>query len=120
MSRLIFAVVALTVVLGCAASPAKDGSFDPRALQGTWQIMTVKDLKTGAVDSIFKRRTVWTQYTAKNWTYVYMDTGRVGSKPADFAKLSAAAKLKENSAKMWNDAGQWRFWGSGGTYWLDG
>src|SRR6185295_2224672 len=22
--------------------------------------------------------------------------------------------------KMRNDAGQWRFWGSGGTYWLDG
>jgi hypothetical protein len=21
---------------------------------------------------------------------------------------------------MWNAAGQWRFWGSGGTYWLDG
>ena len=87
---------------------------------GTWQIMTVKDLKTGQVDSIFKRRTVWTQYTGRNWTYVYMDTGRVGRKPAEFAKLAPAAKWKENYAKMWNDAGQWRFWGSGGTYWLDG
>jgi hypothetical protein len=87
---------------------------------GTWQIMTVKNLKTGEVDSIFKRRTAWTQYTSSNWTYVYMDTGRVGRSQAELAKLPSAARRTENYNKMWNAAGQWRFWGSGGTYWLDG
>ncbi|MBI4503573.1 MAG: hypothetical protein HY700_20725 [Gemmatimonadetes bacterium] len=87
---------------------------------GTWQIMTVKNLKTGEVDSVFKRRLLWTQYTTTQWTYLYMDTGRVGRNPAESARLSAEARRKENYDKMWNEAGQWRFWGSGGTYWLDG
>src|SRR5215472_7564950 len=87
---------------------------------GTWQIMTVKNLKTGEVDSIFQRRTLWTQYTSKMWTYVYMDTGRVGRRPAELARLSSDARWRENYEKMWDGAGQWRFWGSGGTYWLDG
>jgi hypothetical protein len=44
----------------------------------------------------------------------------VGRKPAEFAKLSRDARWKENYAKMFDDRGAWRFWGSGGTYWIEG
>jgi hypothetical protein len=89
--------------------------------------MTVKNLKTGEVDSIFKRRTLWTQYTRSHWTYIYADTGRREPTAAEFAKLSPDQRRKANYGKMFNETGQpgsptggWRFWASGGSYWLDG
>ena len=114
------------LMLSCARAEPRAG-IDHDKFMGTWQIMTVKNLKTGEVDSIFKRRLLWTQYTRSNWTYVYMDSGRSGPTRAEFGKLPLEARRKANYAKMWNQAGQpgaptagWRFWGSGGTYWLDG
>src|SRR5258705_13510076 len=110
----------LVLALSAPSVKAQGARIDHQKFMGTWQIMTVKNLKTGEVDSIFKRRTLWTQYTSRNWTYVYMDTGRVGRSQAELAKLPPAARRTENYNKVWNAAGQWRFWGSGGTYWLDG
>jgi hypothetical protein len=118
-SRYLLALLAPVLILARAVS-REAPSVDHQKFMGTWQIMTVKNLKTGEVDSIFKRRTLWTQYTSRTWTYVYMDTGRVGRKPAELAKLSSDARWRENYEKMWDGTGQWRFWGSGGTYWFDG
>jgi len=119
MRRRLVAILPAATALACAVS-REAPSVDHQKFMGTWQIMTVKNLKTGEVDSISKRRTLWTQYTARTWTYVYLDTGRVGRKPADMARLSPEARWRENYSKMWDSAGQWRFWGSGGTYWFDG
>ena len=103
------------------------GTIDREKLTGTWQIMTSKNLKTGEVDSIFKRRLLWTQYTRAHWTYIYADSGRKEPTAAEFARLSPEARRKANYAKMFNESGQpgaatggWRFWSSGGNYWLDG
>ena len=119
MSR-ILTVALLGFGVGCAPPSNQMGDIDHQMLQGTWQIMTVTNLATGEVDSTANRRTVWTQYTGSHWTYVWMGGERVGSTPAEFAPLSPREKSAENRAKMWDAEGQWRFWGSGGTYWLDG
>ena len=49
-----------------------------------------------------------------------MDAGREGRTPAEFAALAPEAQYAENRAKMLDDEGEWRFWGSGGEWWLDG
>ena len=124
--RSVAAVVSLWAGVACAAK-SPEPRIDHQKFMGTWQIMTVKNLKTGEVDSIFKRRLLWTQYTRSTWTYVYSDTGRTGPTPAELARLSPAARKKANYDKMFTAGGQpgaptagWRFWGSGGSYWLDG
>jgi hypothetical protein len=103
------------------------GTIDHDKLTGTWQIMTSKNLKTGEVDSTFKRRLLWTQYTRSHWTYIYADSGRSEPAAAEFAKMTPDARRKANYAKMFTTTapaggatGGWRFWSSGGNYWLDG
>ncbi len=123
---------ATLLVLAAACTPAPDqagsgadqsaqpAQIDKAKLHGVWQIMTVRNLETGEVDSIANDRTIWTHYTDSHWTYVWMDAGREGTTPAEFAALTPEAQHAENRAKMLDDEGEWRFWGSGGEWWLDG
>ena len=120
MNRFTIIAMLLAGGAGCAPQAEQAPEIDHAKLQGVWQIMTIENLETGEVDSIGNRRTIWTQYTDSHWTYVWMGPGREGSTPADFAQLSPAVQYEENQAKMWDQDGQGRFWGSGGTYSLDG
>ncbi len=118
-------IAVLLLLGGAACTPTAEQAeqateIDHAKLQGVWQIMTIEDLETGEVDSIANYRTIWTQYTDSHWTYVWMGPGREGSTPAEFAQLSPEQQHAENQAKMWDENGEWRFWGSGGEYWLDG
>ena len=122
MKRCAIVGLFLFTLAGCAM-PAEEAADSPSThtmLQGVWQLMTIENLETGEVDRIGDRRTIWTQYTDSFWTYVWMDPGREGSTPADFAQLTADEQYRENRAKQWDESEQWRFWGSGGTYELDG
>lgn len=113
----------LLAFTACAAPPdqsTQTARIDKAKLHGVWQIMTIENLETGEVDSIANYRTIWTHYTDSHWTYVWMGAGRDGSTPAEFAQLSPEAQHAENQAKMLDDEGEWRFWGSGGEWWLDG
>ncbi len=118
-SRVISTLFAI-VALGNPAPSLAQRALDPRDLLGTWQIMTVKDLTTGAVDSLFKRRTIWTQYTRTHWTYVWMDSGRKVTTPQELAALSPAARHDDKYRTMYDVNHQLRFWGSGGSYRLEG
>ena len=91
-------------------------SIDPRDLQGTWQIMSIKNLETGEVDEIAKRRTIWFQVTERHWTYIWMDLDRDVVKPKELAELSEDDQIKTNYTKIWNHENEPRFWASGGTY----
>ena len=86
-------LIPLSMIFWSCASAGSDaqrpaGTIDHDKLTGTWQIMTSKNLKTGEVDSTFKRRLLWTQYTRGNWTYIYADSGRSEPTAAEFAKLT--------------------------------
>ena len=110
----------LVLAAACTPAPDQPAQIDKAKLHGVWQIMTVRNLETGEVDSIANQRTIWTHYTDSHWTYVWMDAGREGSTPAEFAALTPDAQHAENRAKMLDADGEWRFWGSGGEWWLDG
>ncbi len=127
MTRRTATALLLLGVAACtpAGDPAGQGTDEPAQidkakLHGVWQIMTIENLETGEVDSVANYRTIWTHYTDSHWTYVWMDAGREGSTPEQFAELSPDAQHAENRAKMLDDEGEWRFWGSGGEWWLDG
>jgi hypothetical protein len=96
----------LFLSVACMLVPAAAGAqvmrIAPQAMSGTWQIMTVKNLTTGEVDSIAKRRTMWTQYTNARWTYIWTDVSR---------------RAATQYAWVWNGPSQ-VFWASGGEYWM--
>ena len=120
IALLAFAAAACTPTTQQAGEGPQPTAIDKAKLHGVWQIMTIENLETGEVDSVANYRTIWTHYTDSHWTYVWMDAGREGSTPEEFAGLAPEAQHAENRAKMLDDEGEWRFWGSGGEWWLDG
>jgi hypothetical protein len=111
----ILILAAAVIAAGLAATSERE-AFDPEDLQGTWQIMSIKNLKTGEVDEIAKRRTIWFQVTKTHWTYIWMDLDRKVVTPEELAKLPEEARVKTNYTKIWNQEHEPRFWASGGTY----
>src|SRR5438132_11812472 len=93
--------IILLAIIAATATDAR-AQISPQAMSGTWQIMSVKNLATGAVDSIAQRRTMWTQYTNTRWTYIWTDVNR---------------RAQSRYEQVWNGANQ-VFWASGGEYWL--
>jgi hypothetical protein len=112
--------IIIAVFMFLASASSVRAQVDARKLQGAWQVISVKNLRTGAVDTISNRRLIWTQYGRHYWSYMYMDLDRAVTQMADLAKLPAAERVKTDYAKIWNDAGQIRFWAAGGIYWLVG
>jgi hypothetical protein len=97
-------------------APPAGARIDPSLLKGVWQIMSVRNLSTGEVDEIARRQTIWFQVSDSVWTYIVTDKDRTNIAPDSLAKLAAGARRAANYAKIWNDAGQTRFWASAGTY----
>lgn len=105
---LINAVIAVAARTAHAQAPSL-----PRGISGVWQIISVRNLATGAVDSVAQRRTMWTQYTGSRWTYIWTDVNRRAQ------PQSSAQRIARTYANVWSGGTQ-LFWGSGGEYWMAG
>jgi len=85
MNRLISGAVVLitaTFALGVserAMSPADE-------LMGTWEEVTIKNMITGAIDSVINQRVNWSSYTRSHMFYAAMPKERTRTAPADFGK----------------------------------
>jgi hypothetical protein len=92
-------------------------------LIGTWELVSTKDLKTGAaVYGIEDASTgiQWMQFTRSHYMFIAMERGRSVTNPADFAKLSPEEKVKTNYARIWNEKNEQIFAANGGTYTVEG
>jgi hypothetical protein len=96
------------------------GKFDPRDLLGTWQSVETRNLKTGEVQRVTLERTSWFRLSDSTWTYLTMDKDRPIVTPQELSAMSPADRMAANYAKIWNEAGGNRFWGSAGTYRVKG
>src|SRR5215471_9565187 len=92
-------------------------------LLGTWEVVSTKDLKTGAaVYGIEDASTgvQWMLLTRSHYMFIAMERGRSVTNSADFAKLSPEEKIKTNYARVWNEKNQQIFVANGGTYTVEG
>lgn len=114
--------LSLALVLAPAAVPAQGAApaIQPAEMPGTWQVVAIRNLATGEVDSIAARRTMWLMVTSSRWTYVWMDNGRAVTSADSLLRLPPAARRRVNYAKIWDEQDQPRFWASGGAYHIEG
>jgi hypothetical protein len=93
-------------------------------LIGTWELVSAKDLKTGAdvpgLDGVSTGMQQWLQFTRAHYMLIAMDRGRSVMSSADFAKLSPEEKVKTNYAGVWNEKNEQLFGANGGTYRVEG
>ena len=92
-------------------------------LIGTWELVSTKDLNTGAaVYGIEDASTgiQWLQLTRSHYMVIGMTRDRSVISPADFAKLSPEEKVKINYARVWNEKNAQLFGANGGTYRVEG
>ena len=87
-------------------------------LVGTWELVSYKNLKTGAVTR--NTGTSWMQFSRSHWTLIDMEAGRKVTPNAEFDKLTPEAKIKTNYARIWNDKNEQIFAARAGTYTLVG
>lgn len=106
------ALFATPMLLGAQQAPkAAD-------LRGTWELVSTKDLKTGAVTP--RDGVEWMQLTNSHFTVVGMDNGRPNVSGAKYDSLSAADKINADHARVFNDKGEQVFAARGGTWRLAG
>src|SRR5436190_17799163 len=102
MNRLVLGaavMVAASSVLGVsesAMSPAAD-------LLGTWEEVSIKNMKTGTVDTVINHRVNWSSYTKSHIFYAAMPRERERIDPADLGKLPDAEKMKVRYGWVWNE-----------------
>jgi hypothetical protein len=87
-------------------------------LQGTWQLVTIKNVKTGEVTQ--RNGIEWMQFTKSRFTVVGMDNGRPSVSAAKYDSLSAADKIAADHARVFKDNGDQVFFARGGTWRLSG
>jgi hypothetical protein len=115
MSRLMLGAVVIvtaTAALGVnerRMSPAED-------LLGTWEEVTIKDMKTGTIDTVINHRVNWSSYTRAHIFYAAMPKTRKQTDPADLSKLSDDEKMKIRYGWVWNEKGQGIFNSFGSSY----
>jgi hypothetical protein len=115
--------VLLAVTLTGTTRASAQVTVQSKDLIGMWEVVSAKDLKTGAtLPGLFDANTArqWIQFTHSHWTVLAMQRGRSVVSPTDFAKLSPEEKVKTDYARVWNDKHQQVFAARGGTYRLDG
>ena len=112
------------IVASCAAFFAISHVLTAQAVQraadlrGTWELVSLKDLKTGAVNPL--NRTEWMQFTSSHWAVISMDKGRKLVTPAQYDSLSAEDKVKADYARVFDGAGGQVFAARAGTWKLAG
>ena len=106
------ALFAIPILLGAQKTPKAED------LQGTWQLVVIKNLKTGAVTQ--RNGTEWMQFTKSHFTAVGMDDGRPVVSPAKYDSLSAADKTHADYARVFKDNGDQVFVARGGKWRLAG
>jgi hypothetical protein len=92
-------------------------------LIGVWELVSAKDLKTGAaVYGIEDASTgmQWLQFTRSYYMLIAMTRDRSVISPADFAKLSPEEKVQTNYTRVWNEQNEQLFGANGGTYSVEG
>src|SRR6266516_3101161 len=115
-------LIALTLLMGINFAIAQV-AVKADDLIGTWELVSNKDLKTGAAVSGPEGASTaiqWMQFTRSHWMVVAMERGRSVTNPADFAQLSPEEKVKTNYARVWNEKNQQIFAANGGTYTVEG
>ena len=118
MTRLRWLAVACAVCLTDAGSIAAQGAPKADDLVGTWELVSTKNVKTGA--AVPSTGTEWIQFTRSHWMLLNMASGRRVITNAEFEKLSPDAKVKTNYARIWNEKNDQIFAARGGTYRLVG
>src|SRR5215831_9767527 len=122
-ARWYIAALLLTLTLtGANVAPAQ-GGVQVEDLIGTWELVSTKDLNTGAaVYGIEDASTgiQWMLLTRSHYMFIAMERGRSVTNPADFAKLSPEEQIKTNYARVWNEKNQQIFAANGGTYTVEG
>ena len=116
------ALIALTLLTGINGATAQ-GTLKVEDLVGMWELVSTKDLKTGAaVLGLTDARTGihWMQFTRSHYMAVAMERGRKVTTPDEFAKLSPEEKVTINYARIWTEKNELIFAARGGTYRLEG
>ncbi len=122
-ARWYIAAVLLALTLPGATLATAQVVVKVEDLIGTWELVSAKDLKTGAdVPGLDGASTAlqWMQLTRSHWLVIAVDRARSVVSSADFAKLSPEEKIKTNYARVWNEKNEQMFAARGGTYRLDG
>src|SRR5438093_6252720 len=115
--RIFVATALLALMAPAAAAPATIRVDD---LVGTWELVSVKDVKTGTIDQVATHQRLWLQLTKSHWTYLWMDLDRQATTPEQLEQLPPDRRIQVNYAKIWDAAGRHRFWGAGGKYRIEG
>ena len=111
-------LIALTLLMGINFAIAQV-AVKADDLVGTWELVSNKDLKTGAAVSGPEGASTaiqWMQFTRSHWMVVAMERGRSVTNPADFSKLSPEEKVKTNYARVWNEKNEQIVTAGAGTY----
>jgi hypothetical protein len=122
-ARWSIAAVLLTLTLTGATVATAQVVVRVEDLIGTWELVSTKDLQTGAaVYGIEDASTgiQWMQFTRSHYMFIAMERGRSVMTSADFAKLSPEEKVKTNYARVWNEKNGQMFAANGGTYTVEG
>jgi hypothetical protein len=125
MMNLRWFIAAVLLILTLTGVPMTAAQVTVKAehLRGTWELVSTKDLKTGATASGLGDPSTalhWMQLTRSHWLVLTMRRDRSVVRPMDFAKLSPEEKVKTNYARVWNEQHAQVFAARGGTYRLDG
>ena len=122
-ARGFIAAVLLTLTVTPVNFATAQVSVNAEDLIGTWELVSTKDLKTGAaVYGIEDASTgiQWMLLTRSHYMFIAMERGRSVTNPADFAQLSPEEKVKTNYARVWNEKNQQIFAANAGTYTVEG
>src|SRR5712691_286574 len=122
-SRWLIAAALLALTLIGANLATAQVAVKAEDLIGTWELVSTKNLNTGAAVSGVNDASTglqWMQFTRSHFMVVGMERGRSVKNPADFAKLSPEEKVKTNYARIWNEKNEQIFVARGGTYSVEG
>lgn len=114
------AAVLLTLTLTGTNLATAQVTVQAEDVIGTWELVSSKDLKTGAVVTDASKTLHWMQLTRSHWMLLIMARGRSVVASAEFEKLSPEEKVKTTHALIWNEQNRQIFMARGGTYRLDG
>ena len=114
------ACVLITLSASTPLGAQKPAAPDAAAIVGVWELQSAKDMKSDQI-WVDSRNAIWRfQFSRTYWTALQTLRDRKVIPPAEYARLSAADKLKVDHARVWNDEGQQVFAARGGTWRLEG